>query len=108
MESKFGRMELNTKGFGKKIKLLGKESFTMLTEMFLKANGKMIRLMDLGFIDIVMVQFIKVAGSKISSMGTALKLGLTTPHMLVCTRKGKNKEEASINGPMVVIMMAIG
>lgn len=47
MEFKFGLTEQGMKDTGNKIKLVEKESFGMLMEMFLKVSGKMIKQMDM-------------------------------------------------------------
>jgi hypothetical protein len=42
-EFKHGKMEPDMKEIGKIIKLMEKENFGMLMEMFLRVNGKMIK-----------------------------------------------------------------
>lgn len=47
MEFNIGLMELNITDVGKKIKLVEKESLSMLMEIFMRVSGKMIRLLAL-------------------------------------------------------------
>lgn len=48
-ELKFGQMEQDMKAFGRKIRLMAKESSGMLMGMYLRESGKTIRLMALVF-----------------------------------------------------------
>ena len=56
MEFKNGLMELCIKETGKIIKLKGKENLYIHQEMFMKDNGKMIRLMVMVFTHIIIVK----------------------------------------------------
>ena len=49
MGFKCGLMELGMRVTGRIIRHVGKESFGMLMEMFSKENGRMIKLMVMGF-----------------------------------------------------------
>lgn len=49
MEFNTGLTELNIMDFGRKIKLAGKASLLMQMVIYMKVNGKMIKLLDLEF-----------------------------------------------------------
>ena len=53
---------------GKMINLKAKENWNMLTEMFMKVNGKMIRLTDSVYISILMDPNMKDFGNRISNV----------------------------------------
>lgn len=77
LEYSDGLMVQDMKVNGKIIKLMEKESFITLIEMFLKESGLMIKLMDMGYICIQMELSIKGIGKMIYKMGMELKYGLT-------------------------------
>ena len=60
MENKHGLTVQSTLVNGVKIVLMGRVDSFMLMEMFMMVNGQMIRRMDTGFIDMLMVPCTKV------------------------------------------------
>ena len=66
--NKPGLMEQSTSVNGVKIVLTGKVNLFMSMEMFTMVNGQMIRRMDTGFIDMLMVQCMKGSGKMIFNM----------------------------------------
>lgn len=65
MEFNIGLMELNIMGVGKKIKPVEKESLSTRMEMYMKVNGKMIRLLASEFI---FIQSLKLNTKDIGKM----------------------------------------
>ena len=53
-EYKYGKMGLTMKDIGKTIKLMEREDLFIQTEIFMRENGKMIKLMVVVFINIPM------------------------------------------------------
>ena len=66
--SKHGQMVQDMKENGATTKQMDKESFGTLMAIFMRANGKTIKLRDMVFINIKMEQDMKVIGRKISKM----------------------------------------
>jgi hypothetical protein len=62
MEFKFGQTVQSMKGTGKIIKLMEKENFGMLMEMFLMVNGKKTKQMEKALMSMLMELVIKVNG----------------------------------------------
>ena len=67
---KCGKMALGMRANGKIIKLMDKEHFGMFMEINTRGNGKEIKPMDLENTPIVMEQLMKVTGAMIYSMVT--------------------------------------
>lgn len=67
-EFKFGLMEPNTLVNGRIIKLVEKEPFIILMELFMKDYGKMIERMDLDYTDNQMELYTQVNGKMIINM----------------------------------------
>jgi len=65
MEFNIGLMELNIMGIGKKIKPVEKESSSTRMEMYMKVNGKMIRLLASEF---TFIQSLKLNTKDIGKM----------------------------------------
>ncbi len=61
-----------------KERFLDKQRFNFQMETTMKVNGKTIKLMDLEFINTILVLFMKVTGAKICRMGLEYKRGLIT------------------------------
>jgi len=76
MEYKFGLMGLNMMVIGFQGKLMVKENSIILTGMYMKGTGRMVRLMDMEFLSIILVADTKDIGKMISSKDLELKLGL--------------------------------
>lgn len=108
MEFKFGQMGLSMKVSGLKAKQQEKVDLCIQMEIFMKASGRMINLMDLVFITIVMVQGIKVIGKMICNMVKESKYGQKAVHMRVHIIKEKNMVKGYIDGQMDQSMMDNG
>jgi hypothetical protein len=54
-EYRYGKMDLTMKDIGKTIKLMEREDLFIQTEIFMRENGKMIKLMVVVFTNIPMV-----------------------------------------------------
>ena len=67
MVSKFGLMDQDMKEIGLKIKLMEKERYYTLTEIFTQENGAMTKLMDMANMNMPMVQFMLEIGLKINN-----------------------------------------
>jgi hypothetical protein len=83
-------------------------NFTTLTAITLKENGWKIKPTGSGFINTVMVQYIKETGSKTFSMATGLRLGLITRTLLAITTKEISTVKDGMNGQMVATTMGSG
>ena len=109
MEFKNGLMELCIKETGKIIKLKGKENLYIHQEMFMKDNGKMIRLMVMVFTHIIIVkQNIKDNGLMIYSMGEVCKNIRTEIFIKENLRKEEGMEMENIVLKMEEIIKEIG
>jgi hypothetical protein len=69
-------MELNMKENGKMVKLVDKESFSILMEMYMRGNGQIIKQMATVYTQIRKVQDMKATGKMISNMDRELKHGM--------------------------------
>lgn len=87
MVFKFGQMVQSMKAFGKITKLMERASFGMQTEMFLMANGKMIRLMVTEYTLMLMERSMKGSGLMIYNTEKDLRFGLMAHAMMVNTKK---------------------
>ena len=102
-------MELCIKETGKIIKLKGKENLYIHQEMFMKDNGKMIRLMVMVFTHIIIVkQNIKDNGLMIYSMGEVCKNIRTEIFIKENLRKEEGMEMENIVLKMEEIIKEIG
>jgi len=91
MEFNIGLMELNITDVGKKIKLVEKESLSMLMEIFMRVNGKMIRLLALESIYIQSLRLnMKDTGKMIRCTVQESKSTQTVTNMKECLNKGKD------------------
>jgi hypothetical protein len=61
-------MDPDMKAIGEMIGRMLEENYIMLMEIIMKVNGLMIKLMDMGFIHILMGQFMKDNGKMINKM----------------------------------------
>jgi hypothetical protein len=68
MGSKCGKMAQSTTGNGKEIKQTGKESSYMLTEIYMRVNGSVIKLMGMGHTSTQTGLFMSATGAKINNM----------------------------------------
>jgi len=93
-EYKNGLMVPSMKGSGRITRQKVKASFYMLTEIYLKDNGLMIKLMDLVFIFIKMALNMKDFGKMIYSTEKVLKHGLMDQSMMDTILKAKNTVKA--------------
>ena len=80
---KIGQMAQSMLGIGKMIGRTGKENSIMLQEIFMKASGKTIKLMEKVFITRRMEENTKENGLKINNMDMELKLFLTAQNIRV-------------------------
>lgn len=80
-ESKSGKTFLSTKGIGKITKQMEEADLFILTEMSMKVNGKMTRLMAKVSITTTMAPVIMENGLRMSNKATESKNGLMDPHM---------------------------
>ena len=109
MEFKNGLMELCIKETGKIIKHKGKENLYIHQEMFMKDNGKMIRLMVMVFTYIIIVkQNTKDNGLMIYSMGEVYKNIQTEIFIKENLRKEEGMEMENIVLKMEEIIKEIG
>lgn len=108
MEFKFGQMAPDMKENGKIIKLMVVGYFIMLMEIFSMANGKMTKRMVLELITIQTVVNMKENGLMICKMGTEKKLGKINQPIKVNTKKVKNMDLVFMCGLMEVYIMETG
>lgn len=108
MEFRSGPMVLDTTGNGNLVRLLVKANLLMLTEIFMRANGRMIRQVDTGLICIITGPNIKENGSMTFSMARELKLGLTEVLIMEVIMRERNMDRVNIPGKMAAIMMEAG
>ena len=87
MESKFGLMEQFIKVIGFKIKQMERELFIIIMEINIKDNFLIKKQMDMVFIFIVMVLFIKENGNKICRKAMENKFGLTDQNIKEILKK---------------------
>jgi len=97
-EHRFGRMEANTSVSGKTIRPSVKVDLFMLTGMFTRAIGKMIRLMAGGYMSTWMEPNTSEIGKMIDNMVMAWKLGQTPQNMKVIMNMVKNTVLELLNG----------
>lgn len=97
-----GLMELNIMDFGKKIKLVEKVNSFMQMVMYMKVNGKMIKLLDLEFTYIQNHKLnTKVIGKMTRCMVQGLKFMRMGTNMKECSSKAKDVERELIIFQMV-------
>lgn len=94
MEYRNGLMVQNTKATGAETKPMVGENLSILTEMFMKEIGIIIKQMVKGHLLIRMEQNIKASGKMTSKMGLELKLGLMVLSTLEIIKREKRKEKA--------------
>ncbi len=94
-ESKYSRMEINTKVPGLGTKPMEKENSGTQMAIIMKDFGLMTRLMDRAFTHLRMAQAILVNGKTICRMVMAKKPGPINHHMKAHTIWAVNKEEDS-------------
>lgn len=85
MVSRFGLMALSMRAIGKRVKLVDRENSLILTVIFIMVTGNMIRLMVSACTPIAMAVNIPEIGKTIYHTVSVLRLGLTTPNILVYT-----------------------
>lgn len=76
---------------GNKIKPVGKVKSSIKMEILLKANGHIIKLMDLEYIHIEVVQYTKAFGLIIYKMVMELKFGMMEANLKVNIKMEKSK-----------------
>lgn len=108
MVFKDGQTEHAMKVCGKIPKLVEKESFGILMEIFLKENGLMIKQMASEFILIQMVQVTQDFGKMTYRMEKEKNIGLMEVNTLEIIRWEKNMVRVNIGGLMEVLMMEHG
>jgi hypothetical protein len=99
-ELKSGRMEVNMRATGKMIKQMIKEDLFMLTEMFTKVTGTMIKLKEEVPMNIWMEQNMLETGKKIGKMAMVLRLGQIMLNMKETMSLERSTVSALLNGPM--------
>lgn len=105
--NKYGKILLFMKGIGKMIKLMEEEDLFMQQAMFMRDNGRMIRLMALEYTQELMDQVIQVIGLRISSMDMVFRNGWTTLLMMESIFKGSNMELENSFGLTELFMKVI-
>lgn len=96
-EFNIGLMEPSTKVHGSKGKLMEKESSLTSMEILIMANGKMIKLMDMGYMSIRrQVQNIKDIGRMICSTDQVSRFMQMGTSMKECLNKEKGMGKALI------------
>lgn len=75
---------------------------------YMRANGKMIRLLARAYTNIIMEQNIKDNGTMIISMALESKLGLTAADTKETTMKERKMDKVSIPGRTVAIIKVSG
>lgn len=106
-ESKYGKISLCMRGIGKMIELMEEEGLFMHQEMFMKDNGKMIKLMGMEYIRELMDQLILVIGTRINSMDLVFRSGMITLLMRESTSKDISMAQANLFGLMELFMKVI-
>lgn len=101
-------MEPNIKDNGLTIRLKERVNLPMLMEIFMTDNGKKIKLLDMEFTFITMVQDIKVIGSMIINMVMVLRLGLMVVNMRETTKKERKTEKVNTLGKTEVFTRETG
>jgi len=108
LDSKYLRMEIDTKVNGKMIKLMAKENFGMLMEIIMKAPGRMTKLMALDCFELKTDQLILVSGKMIFSMDKDVKTGQIAPHFKALTQRVRKMDVVFIITQMDRNMMENG
>lgn len=90
LEFKYGLMGRSMKETGRMIKLMAKESSTMLMEMFMMESGETIRRMEKEPIHMQMELLIKVIGLMTNRTVMGLRPGLMEPDTKGTTKKVRN------------------
>ena len=88
-EYKYGKMGLTMKDIGKTIKLMEREDLFIQTEIFMRENGKMIKLMVVVFTNIPMALNIEDNGQKTNKKEKGLRPGLMEQDMKETISKAK-------------------
>jgi len=105
---KYGQTVLNTKDIGKTIKQMDLASFGILTEIHMKDNGRMIKLMEGVFIFIVMELYTMAIGFKIFSMAMVFKHGKMALNISASIIRVRNKGKELTFGTMDQNIQEIG
>lgn len=92
---KNGLMAQNMKDTGRKTKQTDKVNLFMLTAMFMKANGSMIKLMEKVLTPTPMVLITMATGLMISSTAMVWKAGPMVPSMKETTSMERRKEKVN-------------
>ena len=103
-----GLMALVMRACGRILKLVARESFGTLTVIFLKENGKTIKLMALEFTLISMELVTLDIGKRISSMVKVKSSGSTEVNTMVTIIWVRNMDMESTGGQTVVHMKVTG
>ena len=88
------------KASGPSTEQMAKVSSGMLTEIFMKATGRTIRRMDMGYTSMLTVQSTLVNGRMTCNMDEDKRLGPMAPSMKDNIMKVKSMERVHINGSM--------
>lgn len=106
-ESKYGKISLCMRAIGKMIELMEEEGLFMHQGMFMKDNGKMIKLMGMEYIRELMDQLILVIGTRINSTDLVFRSGMITLLMRESTSKDISMAQANLFGLMELFMKVI-
>jgi hypothetical protein len=93
--SKSGQMAPSMKDSGRTIRPTGRVNCIMLTEMFMKVSGSMIRLVDRGLIRMKMGPNMLGSGRMISRMGLGFSSGSMGRFMKASTKMVPKQERES-------------
>ena len=107
-EFRSGLTEPNMRGIGATIKLTDKANFGMLMEMSTTASGKKTKLLVEGSTSTSTGQSTRVTGSRIYSMGKALKPGLMDLDSRGNTIMARNMVSERTYGAMAALTLGIG
>jgi inorganic pyrophosphatase/exopolyphosphatase len=95
------------RGIGKMIELMEEEGLFMHQEMFMKDNGKMIKLMGMEYIRELMDQLILVIGTRINSTDLVFRSGMINLLMRESIFKDISMAQANLFGLMELFMKVI-
>lgn len=101
-------MALSMRGSGRMGRHLERESFTMQMEIYMRATGLIIKLMDLAFTLILKEQDMRVIGRTTNNMGKVLKSGKKEVSMKESIVWEGNRDMVNMYGKMALIMREIG
>ncbi len=106
--NKYGKMVLNMKENGNKIKHVVKANFTIQMEIYMKVNGMIIKRMVMEYIYIKMGQNMKDSGKMTYKMDMGQKFGMMVAYMKGFIRMEKSIYKEYIHGLMDPIIQVSG